>query len=374
MEASRRLSIEQEIALAKEQLAREPDEEIYIPRGIDLLNASLRNIDLSAVLAGERWLSRKNGCLVIAPSGHGKSSLSIQLAILWACGRTAFGLKARQAMRILIIQAEDDDNDVTEFAQCIERMGLSEAERELVRKNTHIEWVNDVIGVRFFKRLRRILEKKGVFDLLIINPLGSYLRKDAKDAESIVEFRTHLSRLLEDFNCGALIFHHTPKTRFIEDDKFNWWDWMYVAAGDAGLVNWARGILILWPTSVEGTYRFIAGKRGDKMGWQAKEYHFSWSTQNGILLWVPSTEAQIRSAQKSKKSRDATAAKAAQVDEILALIPATSPIIQSALFEKASPNEKRVREILTHLLEQGEIIEHKVPRLNAKSAVGYTRQ
>lgn len=115
--------------------ASEPDEVDYIPRGGDLLNASLRSIDLSAVLAGDRWLSRKTGSLIIAPSGHGKSSLSIQLAVAWACGRVCFGIKPKASWRILIVQAEDDDNDVTEFSKCIERMELDEAEREAVRKN-----------------------------------------------------------------------------------------------------------------------------------------------------------------------------------------------------------------------------------------------
>ena len=50
---------------------------------------------------------------IVAPSGLGKSTLSIQMAVLWCCGLIAFGITPHKALRILIIQSEDDQGDCT---------------------------------------------------------------------------------------------------------------------------------------------------------------------------------------------------------------------------------------------------------------------
>ena len=40
---------------------------------------------------GNRWLCKGGSCLFVGQSGIGKSSLSLQLAMNWALGRTVFG-------------------------------------------------------------------------------------------------------------------------------------------------------------------------------------------------------------------------------------------------------------------------------------------
>jgi hypothetical protein len=98
-------------------------------------------LDCSQVLLGNRWLSRRTGGFIVAPSGHGKSTLVIQATVGWSCGRIEFAIKPVGPLRILIVQSEDDDNDITEMAQMVDRLKLTAAERELVRANTHIEWM-----------------------------------------------------------------------------------------------------------------------------------------------------------------------------------------------------------------------------------------
>ena len=53
--------------------------------------------------------------LFVGPSGIGKSSASIQQDIFWCNGLSAFGIAPARALRILIIQAEDDDGDLHEM-------------------------------------------------------------------------------------------------------------------------------------------------------------------------------------------------------------------------------------------------------------------
>ena len=65
---------------------------------------------------------RKGGTVtLIAPSGVGKSSLSIQASILWAMGSAAFGIKPRRPLKIIIIQAEDDDEDIAHMRNDVKR-------------------------------------------------------------------------------------------------------------------------------------------------------------------------------------------------------------------------------------------------------------
>ena len=88
-----------------------------------------------------RWLCRTNGAIIVAPSGMGKSSCSFQTAILWSCGRSAFGIKPPKPWRILILQAEDDDDDTTEMCAMLDnpKLGLIDPEKQLVERNTHLD-------------------------------------------------------------------------------------------------------------------------------------------------------------------------------------------------------------------------------------------
>src|SRR4029077_5259246 len=236
--------------------------------GKSIIDFAERKIDESKNLLGNRWLSRLCGGFIVAPSGHGKSSLVIQTAICWSCGRVAFGIRPTGPLRILIIQSEDDDNDVTEMAWMYDRLNLSATEKDLVRKNTHVEWVNDVTGTPFFFALDDFLSQFPA-DLVFINPYTAFQGGNIQDDELNNKFlRVELSRILSTHKCGAIPVHHTPKTNFQNTDKFSWFDWMYSMAGGSTLTNWARSILVIAPTDQPGTYRFIAAKRFDKIGWK----------------------------------------------------------------------------------------------------------
>src|ERR1700719_901864 len=76
-------------------------------------------------LLGDRWLCVGGGSLIIAPSGHGKSVITAQAAVLWACGKPAFGIKPSRPLRSLVIQAEDDDGDMKEMGQIYTHLHLT---------------------------------------------------------------------------------------------------------------------------------------------------------------------------------------------------------------------------------------------------------
>lgn len=64
-----------------------------------------------------------------------------------------------------------------------------------------------------------------------------------------------------------MIIHHTPKPmtgKAVADKK--WHEFMYDAAGSGELVNWARAVITLKPTDVEGEFNLVLAKRGKRAG------------------------------------------------------------------------------------------------------------
>lgn len=163
-------------------------------------------VDPKTNLAGNRWLTTDGSAFVIAPSGHGKSSLAMQLAICWAIGRIVFGIKPARPLRILIVQSEDDDADSKKFVQLIRKMGLSSEELALLRANTRFEFQRTISSVNG-KELTEALDDwltEWPADIAIINPLSGFLLCDLKN--------------------DPFLFHHTPKTNFTKLDNMQYYD------------------------------------------------------------------------------------------------------------------------------------------------------
>jgi hypothetical protein len=341
-------------------------------RGTSIIGFAERKLDYSKNLLGNRWLSFYQGAFFVAPSGHGKSTWVIQATACWSCGLAAFAIYPPRPLRILILQSEDDDNDVIEMSWLIDRLQLTDAQKDLVRQNTHIEWLNDVAGDDLFTVLDDFLSEFKP-DIVILNPYTAYQGGDIKDDKLNNHFlRVRLSALLTKHNCGALPIHHTPKTQFQNQENFSWYDWMYSMAGGAALTNWARGVLIMVPTAIPGTYKFIAAKRFEKIGWQDREHWYSHSVEDGKFLWVPAKQEQIAAAQCGRQ---------ATPEAMLSLIPVLDPIIQEKLWVlakgKLRVGEKTARNLIRILLHDKKIFEHDMPRENAskfaKAAVGYSK-
>jgi hypothetical protein len=336
--------------------------------GASIIDYSERKIDLSKNLLGNRWLSRCCGAFIVAPSGHGKSSFVIQTAICWSCGRVAFGIRPAGVLRILIVQSEDDDNDIIEMAQMCDRLGLTSSEMALVRANTHVEWLNDVSGTAFFPVLEDFLDQFPA-DFVVINPYTAYQGGDIRDDSLNNDFlRGQLNRVMRTYNCGALPIHHTPKTNFQNTDRYSWYDWMYTMAGGASLTNWARGILVICPTEVPGTYKFIASKRFEKIGWQSREYWFAHSVEDEKILWVPASHDQIASASKGKD---------AGIDALLSLVPILDPVPAAELIVEAKKKfglgRDKVRDFIKVLEHNGKIFRHLFDRPKTNPEVKYAQ-
>lgn len=336
-------------------------------RGMSVIAYSKKEVDFSKNLLGNRWLSRRTGCFIVAPSGHGKSTLVTQMMILWSCGRSAFGIHPPQPLRVLLVQAEDDENDTIEMSKMAKRLSLTPEQEGTADRNTHTEWLCDVNYVGFFEALNDALSEFPC-DLLIINPYSAYQGSDLKDEERNNDFlRDALSKLMAHYNIGTLLVHHTPKTNFQKTEDYSWFDWMYTMAGTASITNWARGILVLNPTKVRGTYQFIAAKRFEKIGWDQPEQFWSHSIENGVPLWVAANQDQLCSA-KPKKQIAAS--------DLLDLLPLVDGITRERFIELAAGRnvgENRARRLLNLLIEDQLVQVTETPRNGNRPVVTYNR-
>jgi hypothetical protein len=342
----------------------------YKLQGKSILEYAKRDIDNSKVLLGGngRWLERQNGAFVVGPSGVGKSTFVIQASILWACNKEAFGIKPNGSLRLLIVQSEDDDNDITEMARMIDHSNLSSADKELVGKNTHVEFVNDSWGQKFLTRLEDYINQYRP-DIVFINPYSAFVGgKGLMDEESNVDFLRHgLNRLLIEYDCAAILVHHTPKTHSRNTDDWDVIDYSYSAAGWAVLTNWARAVLVIDPADQKvspGVFKFVAAKRGERIGWATKVKYFSHSPLR--MQWIPSTQVEIT---KVKMRGDP--------ESLLPLIPRDKPITQGELWIEAKKElnlgENRARKYKDYLLNRGMIFQWEIKQEKKNSKVGYAQ-
>jgi AAA domain len=330
-------------------------------------------INPNDTLLGNRYLCRTGGMFIVAPSGLGKSILSIQMAVLWCCGLIAFGISPRKALRILIVQSEDDEGDCTEMSQVMDHLNLNPQQKALVTTNSVLVRCNHLVGSEFIEALRVELndarDAGEPFDLVIINPFGVYLGADVKDTNACTEFLNQgLNPVLLEFNVGVILIHHTPKTSFQNTDKYNIWDWMYFGAGCASITNWARVMMAIKPETDDlKVYRFIAAKRGKRIdGWNGEfERYFAWSSVPGVLRWEDATAAQIAQATTA-------AARHKSPDLLIALmqVPTIDPELKITVIRKIQTackvGEHRAKEALNELIVKGKVDEVLMPNPNRK--------
>jgi hypothetical protein len=319
-------------------------------------------------LLGGRYLCRTGGMMVIAPSGLGKSTLSIQMGILFSCGKPAFGIIPARPLRILIVQSEDDQGDCTEMSQMIDHLGLTDNQKKQVENNTELLRCNDLVSLDFILALDSKLSQAKAqgtpFDLVIANPYSVYLGASTTDTEACIEFLNEwLNPILSKYGVAIIFIHHTPKTNFQSTDQYKIWDWMYWGAGCAGITNWARAILVVKPVSDDmRVYRFIAAKRGIRIGWGDHDLdrYFAWSSVPGVLRWEDASAAQIAAA-----TAQAYKNKAADLTKALNQVPIVDPELKETVIGKISHacnvGERKARNALEQLIFDQKVMDVLIP-------------
>ena len=282
-------------------------------------------------LLGNRYLCREGSMLFVGPSGIGKSSASVQCDILWALGESAFGIKPAFPLKILCVQAENDDGDMIEITRGVmQGLRLSYDQIEAVGKNTLYRNYKESTGQAFLLWLEKLINAYKP-DLVRLDPLQAYLGDDAKEVKAVADFcRTTLNPILTKHQCACIIAHHTPKTNNQNTKEWRPSDWMYAGAGSADLTNWARCVMVIDPVGEsQDTFRFVAAKRWKRIGWKdtlgnPTHERFFKHAAIGSIYWLDA-EAPSKSEQGKK----------ADINDLYNLVPTSGTIPKNILVSRA---------------------------------------
>ena len=328
-------------------------------------------------LLKHRFLCRGGGALLIGQTGQGKSSLSMQAMLAFALGRPLFGIQPNGQLKCLLVQAENDDGDITEARDGATWSVLGADEDgealELLKRNTLLISENAKVGAEMFDLLSKRLE---VFkpDLLIIDPALSFTEGDTSASRDVGKFlRQQLNPLLTRHQCGCLLIHHTPKPSR-ERGAVNTSGSAYAGLGSAEWANWARAVMTLEGLG-DGRYKLHAPKRGGRLGWKDADGKPAFykvlehTTNQDGFAWEESS-LPIATVEEGKvKAKPG-------VPQLVELVPESSPISKAALVVKmraAGFAEKWGRDVLTAALDGGELFEWKISRVGKKAGVSIAR-
>lgn len=232
-----------------------------------------------------RFLCKGHLAWIIGPSGAGKSSLQLLMAASFAIGESLWGIAVGKPLRVLLVQAENDEGDLSEMAKGIDA-GLkltefgSEERDELLKKNFICRSAKGKIGKHFCDWLEKEIMNHRA-DLVIVDPLLSFAGIEVAQQNQVTEFlRLWLDPVL--FRTGAVMLsvHHTgkPKTEKPKSAP-TLLDQAYAGIGSSELVNYARAIMLVQQVD-DYNFKLILAKRGRR----------AWATHPGgeftQILWL----------------------------------------------------------------------------------------
>ena len=252
----------------------ETREQSWSIRGLNAFDATNDPAALIGYRDGRttRFLCRGYGAWLIGPSGIGKSSLVSQAAFSWALGISLFGITPIRPLRILIVQAENDEGDAAEMTQGIlQSFGIGEFDRPemLSELNDRIRIMTErrLVGERFCAWLGKQIELHHA-DIVFADPFLSFAGLDVNRQDQCTKFlRQSLNPVLADTGACLFAAHHTGKPK--DQKTMKGWtatDYAYQGIGSSELVNWARAVMVLLPLADGQHYELKLAKRGSRAG------------------------------------------------------------------------------------------------------------
>ena len=277
----------------------------------------------------------------------------MQLAFCFSVGLPFAGLtpnvKPGKGLTSWIIQSEDSPSRIT-----IDREDIT---AELMEQYPSIDWIKarksikfltigGKVGAAFLQALSDVLEiakyRGELPDLLIMNPFLAYIGGPVTDGSYVTPFlrggeinhkpTPGLQNLLETYNLGVLIFHHTPKPPS-EDDIDKWTKSTfpeYQGAGSADITNWGRSFVTMMRVKNEpGMVCITAGKNGGEIGWDAVDgaprRFLAWSHGKGITGKSRHAWRELEDDEYARVTHDSKANAQGDIDRIVSALR-TSPM------------------------------------------------
>ena len=252
-------------------------------------------------LLKHRFLCRGGAALLVGPTGVGKSSFSMQAAICWAVGRPGFGLTPARPLRILIVQAENDEGDMAEMRDgVLAGMNLTPEEQRLAFENIRVVTEDTKTREGFIARMDQILSQHPT-DIAFADPALAYLGGDASSQRDVSPFlRNMINPLIHRHNIGFVLVHHVNKPPSGEQ-KAQWQagDFAYLGAGSAEFPNWARAVIAIRSIGSDSVFELLLAKRGrrarwvDDMGRPTNARYIAYHRQPGVICWRDAEQDEV---------------------------------------------------------------------------------
>ena len=331
-----------------------------------------------AELLKNRFLCRGAGLLLVGPTGIGKSSLAMQAMILWAVGRPLFGIVPARPLKSLLIQAENDDGDLAEMRDgVIAGLHLTEDETGLAMENVVVAREDARTGAAFFAATVRPLLTEHRTDLLWIDPALAYLGGESNSQKDVGGFlRNQLNPLLQEFNCGGVVVHHTNKPP-AGREKPDWsgGDFAYLGGGSAEWANWSRAILAVRSVGSHSVFELRAAKRGGRLGWReadgvTKSFSqlIAHADEPGVICWRAGDASELPATNKVKRIYTKA--------DVLAQVALNKPISKDDLRAKANAAGialNKINPMIAELVEDGALYEWREKRRGTNPKIMFAR-
>jgi hypothetical protein len=299
--------------------------------------------------------------MLIGQSYADKSTLITQISINMAIGRTWLFFKVERELKVLIVQAEDTQNKLIKMGHMFKRMGLSTEQIETARKNTRVLTIRDLQDEAAIKEIERHSVADFKPDVVVINPMTSYLGGSVYKDEVINKFlRVQLTPLLDRLSMSAIVVHHPPKPPANQQDQkdLTEFELQYGGAGMAALTNAPRGNMFL--THVNGdTFKLSVGKGFDDLGTSETAAMLRRSKdQADVMLWERCDSEHAEEAnqkQAERKSRTKPATKYTY-DSLLKLFKPTAKIAHEKVLDITPKGRDWTRDALKQLVLEKKLI------------------
>lgn len=246
--------------------------------------------------------------MIVGQSGTGKSSLMMQFAVRWAVGKDAFGIKPKEPLRSIILNAENDFGDCAEAYQgAVQGADLTDDQLDVLDANLAIVRNTTSMGEDFATYMESLIRQHNA-SIIWVDPLLAFAGFDISNQKETSAFlRRQIHPILKATGCILCFMHHTTKPKKEnENEQTTIASMAYQGAGSAEFVNYVREVCYLMKTSGDDvTYKFGLTKRRGRAGLKNRYGEFRGeilirhSTRPGVIAWEYAEDDQGQSKDPS---------------------------------------------------------------------------
>jgi len=220
------------------------------------------NEDDPSYLLRNRLLRRGEIAALVGNAGLGKSTTATQMSMMWSVGFSVLGLQPLNPMRIVMVQGENDEAEMSMLTRGIRNSLNWDSDRlDMLEANFLMAEVHS--GENLMEMLEYYCRQHSP-DLVILDPLFVYFSGEVSSSTDFGRFLRGLAALFKRLNVAALLVHHTGKRKGRKSEV----DPVYGGIGSSEFANVARVIFTLDHVEQRPDLaRLMIGKRSGRSPW-----------------------------------------------------------------------------------------------------------